>query len=248
MDKKQLELKRNKKKAKILSCLLKCESMKDIIKTFKSTQGLFRLIRYYNLKCEYKKQIYRIKKIINTEIPKTPGVYCLFFVEESKIKYYGSTKNLNKRIRQHCSLLKINKHDCLELQKLYNIYGFNSLRFEIIKTFDESRYLKKDLLLKEKELINNDNYCCNKNTSIQTKDERIIQIKKYSSELYEKSKVIPFKKSKFKGITYWRVTKQWKAQPFFKINGKWKQIYLGYFNTEEEANKAIIKYKKEITI
>lgn len=47
--------------------------------------------------------------------------------------YIGSAINFKKRKNQHLSMLKRNVHHCYKLQKLYNKYGFDNLKFDILQ-------------------------------------------------------------------------------------------------------------------
>lgn len=61
---------------------------------------------------------------------KTMGIYII----RNKITghfYVGQSVNIDKRLRQHKNDLKRNDHRCLHLQRAWNKYGEESLRFEI---------------------------------------------------------------------------------------------------------------------
>ena len=66
--------------------------------------------------------------------------------------YWGSSNNLKRRFIEHRSLLKRNKHGCKKLQYLYDIYGLENLKFEIVEECDlieleekEKFYLDSDV-------------------------------------------------------------------------------------------------------
>lgn len=59
-------------------------------------------------------------------------VYKIINIKNNKI-YIGSTKNYNKRLTSHKSLLVRNKHSNLHLQSAWNAYNGNSFQFEIIQ-------------------------------------------------------------------------------------------------------------------
>ena len=60
------------------------------------------------------------------------GIYQIICSENNKI-YYGQTSCFLRRCFQHLSLLKKNKHSCLQLQEDFTHYGFNAFSFEIIQ-------------------------------------------------------------------------------------------------------------------
>ena len=48
------------------------------------------------------------------------AVYSIYFINNESMKYYGSSINLKKRIQQHVSCLKSNRHRNSNLQKEFN--------------------------------------------------------------------------------------------------------------------------------
>ncbi len=47
--------------------------------------------------------------------------------------------------------------------------------------------------------------------------------------------------SKYKHVSYRKLTNKWRA----RLSVKGKKVHLGYFDTEEEAHQAVLKFKKE---
>ena len=90
--------------------------------------------------------IYQIRNVINNK------------------KYYGKTKDINKRKKRHFRDLDHNSHHCIYLQRAYNEYGKDNFVFEILfENLTEEEAEKK-----EYELINedyNNNYNCSKNST-----------------------------------------------------------------------------------
>lgn len=60
-------------------------------------------------------------------------VYKAYFAQKPSIAYIGGTKNLKDRKYNHILNLKKNKHHCFEFQNDFNIYGLESLIFEVIE-------------------------------------------------------------------------------------------------------------------
>ena len=55
----------------------------------------------------------------------------------NKNSYYGSSKNIEKRWKQHKTLLKSKRHHNIYLQRAWEKYGENNFLFEIIELCDE---------------------------------------------------------------------------------------------------------------
>lgn len=61
------------------------------------------------------------------------GIYKIINLKNSKI-YIGSSINLYKRLHLHLNNLKNNKHHSKYLQNVYNKYGVENFKFEILAT------------------------------------------------------------------------------------------------------------------
>lgn len=61
------------------------------------------------------------------------GIYRLLNTKTGKF-YIGSSNNLYRRYKQHCTSLKKNKSSCTILQRAYNKYGESAFSFEILAT------------------------------------------------------------------------------------------------------------------
>jgi hypothetical protein len=226
------------KKTELISLFKNHSTMQELADSLNvSRQCIQERFLRYNILNDWREHVTKIRKIISNKIGNESGVYCLFFIQEPNKKYYGSSVNLHKRLTGHNSRLKSNNHENIWLQEKFNKYGWNSLRFEVIKKLDI-----KYILVEEKNMIKNDPDCINNYLPFQTIDEYNIQRKTANKKKYDLCKNKPYIKSKFYGVTYDKLTEQWRTQPYDK-NLK-RQVYLGYFKTEEEANNAIIEYKK----
>lgn len=62
------------------------------------------------------------------------GIYALVNIENNK-QYFGSSKNLHKRLLDHLNLLKKKKHNNFHLQNSFIKYGEDKFMIKIIKTF-----------------------------------------------------------------------------------------------------------------
>ena len=67
------------------------------------------------------------------------GIYRISKID-TNLCYIGMSKQISRRWHQHMASLKKNNHHCPALQKIYNKYGLESLRFEVVTTC-----LEKDL-------------------------------------------------------------------------------------------------------
>lgn len=65
------------------------------------------------------------------------GIYKIESKQTSQV-YVGSSLNVNKRIRNHKSLLQRGKHENKRLQMHWNLYGADDLEFSVIEYVDES--------------------------------------------------------------------------------------------------------------
>lgn len=64
------------------------------------------------------------------------GLYYILNIKTKQI-YIGSSIMLSKRYKEHFLKLRTNKHDNSHLQASYNIYGDDSFKFIVFKTFDK---------------------------------------------------------------------------------------------------------------
>lgn len=64
------------------------------------------------------------------------GIYKIVCYDNNKF-YIGSSIDINRRLKQHISLLKNNKHENQYLQKSWNQYGEQNFRYEIIETIHD---------------------------------------------------------------------------------------------------------------
>lgn len=89
------------------------------------------------------------------------GIYLIYHMNKPKIYYVGSAlrksnnkskKGVQSRWREHLCLLKNNKHHSPYLQNIFNKYGIDGIRFEMIDEVDENINIK-DLRILEKQYI-----------------------------------------------------------------------------------------------
>lgn len=71
------------------------------------------------------------------------GIYKILNVENGDF-YIGSSKNLNKRWRDHQFKLNLGKHINCILQRSWNKYGENSFKFEIIELCSNEKLFEKE--------------------------------------------------------------------------------------------------------
>lgn len=78
------------------------------------------------------------------------GIYRIYSIKTEQ-SYYGSTRNFRCRFNEHKSLLKRKKHGNKKLQKIYDLYGIENLKFEILcscakEEFEEveKKYIDED--------------------------------------------------------------------------------------------------------
>ncbi len=224
---------KEKKKNELISLYKKYKSLTKIaINQGISRQAISALFKRYKININE----YRESSILLGNIQNYPAIYSLFFIDEPTIKYYGSTEKIKKRMYHHIYLLKRNKHYSLSFQQAFNKYGINSLKLKIIKKINPDKYLKEELLYEEKKYIENNKNCFNKYLLL-SDDEKNIKIQIKDSDRYNKSKTLPNKKSKYKGLTWCKHSQSWKIQPY--IRNENKQVHLGYHKDEEEAKKII---------
>ena len=63
--------------------------------------------------------------------------------KHTKEYYIGSSIDIEKRFKRHLSQLKYKKHSNLNLQKIYNIYGKDSLDLVIIELIQDVKNIKE---------------------------------------------------------------------------------------------------------
>lgn len=94
-------------------------------------------------------------KITNKNIGLS-GVYIICNNIDNRV-YIGSTCSFRKRIKEHKSKLRLDKHENIHLQRFYNKYGLNNISFSILEIInDEQEFLEKEqeFLNKTKNLFN----------------------------------------------------------------------------------------------
>jgi group I intron endonuclease len=60
------------------------------------------------------------------------GVYKIQSIIKPKCIYIGSTKNINKRWKNHAYLLRVGRHSNSKLQQHYNKYGSDDLKYSLL--------------------------------------------------------------------------------------------------------------------
>lgn len=93
------------------------------------------------------------KNINIKDIPELSGVYCIINKCTQKM-YIGSSLNLRRRLIQHYSYLRLNKHSNRLLQRNFNKYGEENINIYFVKIFPKSV-----LLFEEQSNIDNYNTC-----------------------------------------------------------------------------------------
>ena len=59
------------------------------------------------------------------------GIYCILCLKNGK-HYIGESASFLERAVRHWTLLKNNKHECLNLQKDFGLYGKEAFEFNIL--------------------------------------------------------------------------------------------------------------------
>lgn len=73
----------------------------------------------------------------------TSGIYKITTLHNNEF-YIGSAICYNKRISLHITNLKNNKHHSIHLQNIFNKYGINNLKFELIHNCDKENLIEKE--------------------------------------------------------------------------------------------------------
>lgn len=72
------------------------------------------------------------------------GIYCIEHIESGR-KYYGSSMNVIKRLKQHRTDLVKQKHHNIQLQRAIDKHGISNFKFYLI---EETQFNNRPLLLK----------------------------------------------------------------------------------------------------
>jgi len=72
------------------------------------------------------------------------GIYKIVSIYFPNRVYIGSAVNLSRRIRDHKSCLKVNKHANKKLQHHYNKYGQDDLIFSVIEFTSKEKLIEKE--------------------------------------------------------------------------------------------------------
>lgn len=71
------------------------------------------------------------------------GIYKITNLITNKV-YIGSSKNLNKRYKEHFNSLKNNNHHSSKLQRSYNKYKENAFKFEILEECNIDKLIERE--------------------------------------------------------------------------------------------------------
>lgn len=88
-----------------------------------------------NLKRKLKKQEVEIEKILQEAVT-TFDIYKMYFVEEPEKVYIGKAKDYKRRLKSHLQDLKSGRHMNKEIIELYERYGANSLKSELVERLE----------------------------------------------------------------------------------------------------------------
>lgn len=167
-------------------------------------------------------QLVERKDINIKDIPELSGVYCIINKCTQK-RYIGSSLNLKRRLMQHYSYLRLNKHSNKLLQRNFNKYGEENINISFIKVFPKSV-----LLFEEQSNIDNYNTCVPNGLNLRPKAEsnlgRIV-----SNETKEKLRISNTGK-----------------HPSEKTKEKFRQNNLGKKLSEETKTKIGIAFKIKV--
>jgi group I intron endonuclease len=64
---------------------------------------------------------------------KTSGIYKIYFTDCPEIFYIGASKNIRSRFKDHTNDLLANRHKSKKFQDNFNVYGVESLLFEVLE-------------------------------------------------------------------------------------------------------------------
>jgi len=64
------------------------------------------------------------------------GIYKILNIKNNKV-YIGSTTNFNKRKNEHLKRLRKNKHENKYLQRAFNKYKEDNIKFELIEEIND---------------------------------------------------------------------------------------------------------------
>jgi predicted GIY-YIG superfamily endonuclease len=122
--------------------------------------------------------------------------YCVYQIEISGNIQIGSTNNIKRRMVEHKSLLRLNKHHNKHMQNVYNKYKHFS--YTILYEFDtrEEAYSKEQELLNENYGKNNYLMCSNSAIGAPYGDASHMKLDEYKKAASEKC---VFKNLKFTG-------------------------------------------------
>jgi predicted GIY-YIG superfamily endonuclease len=229
MDKQLYLLRYNSKRKKVFDSFNSHFSLRQLAASYHTTrQATWAKIKRYDLLNEWKSHLNSIKLSSELLAPKSPGIYFLYFTDTPQDKYYGSTKNLYKRIQEHLSSLKSGINPIKKLQNAFNLFGVEKLQWETKECPEERLLYEERLLIKKNPTGFNSNIPFipkNKNASILDQRKRYI----------DRQKALPKKKSKYRFVSWVSYCQSWKAQPTLNK----KQYYLGYFKNEEDAKATV---------
>ena len=173
--------------------------------------------------------IYQIRNVINNK------------------KYYGKTKDINKRKKRHFRDLDHNSHHCIYLQRAYNEYGKDNFVFEIL--FEN--LTEEEAERKEYELINedyNNNYNCSKNSTggdlISYNPNRDSIIKNISKTLKKRFEEHPELRTEISRKTAGENNPMYGKHHTQEVKNKISKIHKGK-HLSDEQKKNISKVQKE---
>ena len=151
----------------------------------------------------------------------TKGIYTITNLVDGKY-YIGSSITIEERLKKHKRTLLNNKHHCKYLQRAWNKYGEDKFKFDIVLNLNHCtekiiRAVEQEIL--DKEFNSTYNSC---------------KIARMTSEQVKHTIHSKNKRKSGADVLFHIKSKKWRAT----INIQNDSIYLGCFDTYEEALKA----------
>lgn len=196
---------------------------------------------------------------MSKKIEKICGIYCIESLIDGK-KYIGKAVDINRRVKRHIQNLKNNYHYNKHLQRVWNKYGENNLRFYIIEICEIEKLADREIFYIEAfDSMNNgfNNTYGGDGASGTRHTEEAKRKIGIASSIRNKGKTWKLGKDTIKNMIYGSIGRKSKnafskysgvrkRKYFSKKENEYKYFYESHFHYAGIGDKNIGNFKKEI--
>lgn len=169
-------------------------------------------------------------------------------------KYIGRSNNIRKRFVQHLCNLKANRHHSIILQRCFNKYGVNSIKFDILELCDHDKLIEREQYYVD--LIKPDcniGVCTDGGDNISNHPNKAEIVMKIQNASINRFKTMPKKEKELLsknmlGSKNPNYGNKWTKEQKEKASKTWQDKYKNGYKSPSLGKKLSKKHKKLISI